>query len=209
MTTPTRIRTTAALAGLLLMSAGCGGLENLGDLGDILGGTGAPGGTQQEQVEAEVQQVDSVRQQIQVRTQDGRTGSVQYDRNTQVIYQQQQYPVTALERGDRVRMDVRRDAQGDLYVSRIDVRESVQERTGRDATEPGQLERFEGQVRQIDYDRGVFEMETRYGGIVRVSLPFNASDSTVQYFERLRRGDSVRLEGTPIGTGRVELHRFL
>jgi hypothetical protein len=55
---------------------------------------------------------------------------VLYDQQTVVVYRQQQYPVTALERGDVVNLQLLQTGQNDVYVSRVDVVQSVQERTG-------------------------------------------------------------------------------
>lgn len=120
-----QILTTITVLALVVSTAACSG----GLLGDILGGSGLPGGGQQQgQLEAEIQQVDAQRQLIQIRTRDGQTGSVLFDRNTVVVYRQEQYPVTALERGDLVLMQVRETRDGSLYVSRVDVTQSIQER---------------------------------------------------------------------------------
>jgi hypothetical protein len=56
---------------------------------------------------------------------------VRYDQQTAVVYQNQQYPVTALEQGDVVNLQVVQNGSNDLYASRIDVVQSVQDRTGR------------------------------------------------------------------------------
>lgn len=112
--------------GLFLLSA-CSGL---GSLGDILGSIGG-GGTQQQQqgqMQAEVQQIDTNGQRIYIRDQNGRSGYVRFDSQTQVIYRQQQYPVTALERGDIVVIQVQQISQNELYASRIEVTRSVRER---------------------------------------------------------------------------------
>ncbi len=126
-----QVRNLIAVLAVLLLTGCSGGL-----LGDILGGgLGGLGGGQEQgqgQLEAEIQQVDTQRQLIQVRTREGETGAVRYDRNTFVVYRQEQYPVTALERGDIVVMQVRQDRDGSLYVGRIDVTQSVQERRGGD-----------------------------------------------------------------------------
>ena len=197
--------TKVAGAALLLTTAACGG-NTLGTLGDILGGAmGQPAG-QSGEVRAEVRSVDTQRQEIQVATEQGQTGAVRYDQNTTVIYRQQQYPVTALERGDVVRMQVQETQQGVLYTSRIDVEQSVQERSG--TTGSGALQQFAGRVGQIDYDRGVFILQTQSGNLT-VSLPYNPPQATLDYFRRLRSGDTVRLEATSIGNARVEIYRFL
>lgn len=115
-------------AGVFLLTS----CAQLGSLGDILGAIGGPGGTQQQQaqLQAEVQQVDASGQRIYVRTQQGQSGAVRFDAQTVVVYRQQQYPVTALERGDIVVMQLHEISQNELYASRIEVTQSVQERTG-------------------------------------------------------------------------------
>ena len=136
-----KLNSLALLVGLAVLP-GCagGGMGGMGGLGDILGSVmGGAGGQQQpqqgqgqtQQVQAEVQQLDTQRQRISIRTAQGQTGSVLYDQRTVVVYRQQQYPVTALERGDIVEMQLQRVDQQRLYTSRIDVRQSVQERTSR------------------------------------------------------------------------------
>jgi hypothetical protein len=113
-------------AGLLLLSA-CAGL---GSIGDILGSIGGTGQQQQQQgqMQAEVQQLDTNGQRIYIRTQNGQSGYVRFDSQTQVIYRQQQYPVTALERGDIVVMQIQQISQNELYAARIDVTQSVRDR---------------------------------------------------------------------------------
>lgn len=201
----TGLATRVATAALLLSTAACGG-NTLGTLGDILGGVAGPQGGQSGQLRVEVRGVDTQRQEIQVATEQGQTGAVRYDQNTAVVYRQQQYPVSALERGDIVLMQVQELAQGALYVSRVDVEQSVQDRGG--AGGSGALQQFSGRVGQIDYERGVFVLQTQ-SGTLTVSLPYNPPQATVDYFRRLRAGDTVRLEATPIGTARVEIYRFL
>jgi hypothetical protein len=125
----------ALLVGLAVLP-GCagGGMGGLGGLGDILGSVmgGAAGqpqqGQQTQQVQAEVQQLDTQRQRLAIRTAQGQSGSVLYDQRTVVVYQQQQYPVTALERGDIVNLQLMQAGQNDVYVARVDVVQSIQER---------------------------------------------------------------------------------
>lgn len=201
-----------AVLAVVLAASGCaaGGLGNLGTLGDILAGAaGLPGsGGQQGQVVAEIQGVDTQRQLIQVRTQQGQTGSLLFDQNTVVVYQQRQYQVTNLERGDVVAIQVQQTSQGSPYASRIDVQQSVQERTGQTTGGAGQMQQFTGRVGQIDHQRGWFTLQTSYAATVTVTLPYNPSSTVVNQFNRLRGGESVRLEGSEVGNGRVELYRF-
>jgi hypothetical protein len=205
------IRHLAAAAFTAVALSGCAG-TNLGALGDILGGAmgGTGGAGQQGQVVVEVQGVDARQQVIAVRTQEGQQGNVHFDQNTVVTYQNQQYPVTALERGDVVAMQVQQTQQGTPYVSRIDVQQSVQERTGQTSggTTGGQSQQLYGRVGQIDVGRGMFQLQTQQGTYV-VEMPYNPGAANDDYFRRLRQGDTVRLEGTVVGNGRVQLYRFL
>lgn len=116
-----------SLVGALVLLTAC---SNLGALGDILGGLGGIGGAQQQQgqVEVEIRQVDVNAQRIHVRTRTGETGSVRFDNQTQVIYRQQSYPVTALEPGDIAVMQVQEIQGNELYASRIEVTQNVRDR---------------------------------------------------------------------------------
>lgn len=203
-----QVTRSGTVGAALLLVTGCAG-ANLGTLGEILG-AGLPGSQQQQgAVEGEVRQVDQRSQQISIQTRDGRTGQVRYDNRTEVVYRQQRHPVSALEPGDVVSLQVQQDARGNLYTSRIDVLQSVQERGGAGGTSGGQLQVFEGRVGQIDYQRGAFVLQSQYGGSVTVTLPYNPDSSTTDRFRRLRTGDQVRLEGQQVNQGRVELSRFL
>ena len=211
----TRAATAAAVSAAL---AGCAG-GALGGLGDILGSviTGGQGqGQGQGQLLVEVQQVDTRQQAIHVRTEDGRTGAVRYDQNTQVIYRQQQYPVTALERGDIAALEVQQLQNNELYVQRVLVQQSVQERTGQTGGQVGapggagvQVQQFSGRVGQVDPQTGRFELQTAGGTTTIVSLPANASQAAVNRFRQLRGGESVAFEGSYVAAGVIELYRFL
>ncbi len=198
-------------AAALLFATGCAG--GLGNIGSVLGGGaggGAGAGQGQGQLLAEIQQVQPQQQLLQVRTQDGQTGAVAFDQNTQVIYRQQQYPVTALERGDIVAMQVQQLSSGAVYTGRIEVQQSVQERTGQaPPTQGSAVQQYYGSVRQIDHNAGVLELQLDIGGRVTVAMPPSASQAATQYFRGLSVGDQVRLEAVPAGGGRLELHRFL
>ena len=128
--------TLALLVGLTVLPGCAAGGGGLGGLSDILGSVmGGAAGTQQpqqqaQQVQVEVQQLDTQRQRVAVRTAQGQSGTVLYDDRTVVVYRQQQYPVTALERGDIVNMQLLQTSQNQLYVARVDVVQSVQERQG-------------------------------------------------------------------------------
>jgi hypothetical protein len=194
-------RRVAAMAAFLAV-AGCSG-NTLGSLEDVLGTVlGQPAGAAQGQVAVEIRGLNTQQQLLQVATQDGQTGSVRYDRNTVVVYRNQQYPVTALERGDLAIIHVQ-DVQGTPYVSRVDVQQSASERTGSSG-----LVQFSGRITQIDHNAGTFLLQTG-SGTVAVALPYNAPQATVNYFHQLRVGHDVRVEATMLGTGRAEVYRFL
>ncbi|HUH12951.1 MAG TPA: hypothetical protein VMK65_07560 [Longimicrobiales bacterium] len=190
----------ALTAGLL--SAGCA--SGGGELGDILGGVLGGGTAQQGQVVGEVQAVDVNDREIDFRTEDGRYGSVAYDASTRVIYEGREYRPTALERGDLVVMHVQETANGQLYTERVEVRQSVQDRgdTGQNAST------LTGRVSWVDTNAGRFGLDRSNGGMVTVSLPWDATRQTVDRFRALRQGDTVRIEGQWLNDDRVEVVRF-
>jgi hypothetical protein len=201
------IQRLVALGTVLGTLSGCAG-AGLGTVGDVLGGVLGGGGAsqQQGQLMAEVQGVDARGGVINVRTDNGQTASVAYDRNTVVVYRQQQYPVDALERGDLVAMQVQQVDRNRLYASRVDVQQSVQERTG--AGNGSTFQQVSGRVAQIDHARGFFELQTQFGTYT-VVMPGNAPAATAETFRRLRAGQNVRIEGTVQGTSRIDLYRFI
>ena len=204
----TRGRSLLALAAALVMT-GCAGnaLEQLGGiLGSATGG-GAPAATSPQQVSAEIRSINTQQQTIEVATQNGQTGSVRYDQNTVVVYKNQQYQVSALERGDVALLTVQ-NVQNATYVSRIDVQQSVQDRTGTTTGGSGNLIQLSGTISQINQNNGTFVLQTQNGNVT-VALPYNPPAATVNYFRQLRNGNTVKVEATQVGTNRVEIYRFL
>jgi hypothetical protein len=199
----------AALAGAVLAAGGC---AQIGQLGNVLGGLGT--GQQQGEVQAEVRYVDTQRQTIQVATSNGQVGNVYFDSRTQVVYQQQRYPVTALEQGDVVTMRIQQDQRGNAYTDYILVNQSVQERGGGlgggvyDDNDKYGGTRLEGRVDWVNYDRGEFLLRTSRGNVT-VTLPYNPGTYNRDRFRTLRNGDYVRVEGRLISQSRFELTRFL
>ncbi|MGH7476647.1 MAG: hypothetical protein ACRELD_10185 [Longimicrobiales bacterium] len=190
-------RATSVVVSAALLG-GCGGLGGLGDIGDIFGGGG--GG----EIVAEVQSVDTRNRAIEVRTQQGDQGAIRYDDRTVVMYRGQQYPPTALERGDVIEAQLQQTAGGEYYAQHIDVLQSVQERTG----SGGQTQSFDGTVGNIDVQNGIFEFRDAAGQSWIVQMPFNASSQDRYTFERLRRGDRVRFRGQVVAQGRITLSQF-
>lgn len=209
-----------AACALALSTAACAG-GGLGTLGDILaagtGGGGQQQGGQGGVVTVEVQSVDQQRQIINVATQQGQRGALRYDQRTQVVYQNQQYPVTALERGDVADMEIQQVSQNEYYVGRIQVRQSVQERTGQASpnspgsvggTTTGQAQVFSGTVAQVDHTRNAFVLEIRQGVQATAYVPSGAARATSDEFHRLRVGDFVRFEGRAVNNSQLEVLRF-
>jgi hypothetical protein len=174
------------LAFALLTTPGCAELGQLNIPGDY--------GTANVDVVGEVQNVDTRSRQIEIRTDAGRTLNVQYDN-----------PVSTQQ-----------DRDGRLYADLVTVRESVQERNGsgpqrggssRDRA--GRLDRLEGTVENIDSRRGQFEVRGRDNRTIIVSLQYNAPRTVSDRFDRLREGDTVRMEGRFLNQDRFELENFL
>jgi hypothetical protein len=202
--------TRGAIAAALLVVSGCAQAGGIGDiLGGVLGGQQPVGGTETGAVVAEVRAVDTRNQVIEIRTDDGQNADIRYDQNTRVVYRQQEYPVTALEPGDVVRMNVQRSGN-EYYTQDIQVQQSVQERQGdTGAYDSDELYQFSGTVDQIDQTRGLFTLRARNGEVVTVAMPYNATSSARDRFQRLRRGNSVAVEGRFVAEERIELTRFL
>ncbi len=91
------------------------------------------------------------------------------------------------------------------------MQQSVQDRTGQatgNTGVSGQRQELYGTVGRIDYNQGWFELRTQ-SGTATVTLPYGVGDATRDYFGRLRTGATVRIEGTHLGNGRIELYRFI
>lgn len=202
-----RMRVLIAPLALAAASAGCGAG---GALGDVLGGVlNAPAGNQTATVVAEIQANDPQQQLLQIRTEEGEEGVVRWDRGTRVVYNNEEFSAAALERGDLVEMRLQQTSDGQLYTDYVLVRQSVQERTGVDSRdyETG-LVRVEGTVNAIDAQNGRFQLRSNAAGAIVVTLPYNASEATVDRFNRLRAGDFVRVEGRYVTQDRFEIERF-
>jgi uncharacterized protein DUF5666 len=204
------MRLAARLLGFLsfafLALAGC---HELGHI-EGLGGYGSPAGNE---LIGEVSTIDTRAQQIELRTDAGRTVPIRYDNNTRVTYRQRDYAVSNLEPGDYVAMRAQQDRDGRYFTDQITVKESVQDRggygSGSGTGSLGRLDRIEGRVEHVDSRRGTFEVRDRSNRIVVVSLPYSAPRAVSDRFNRLREGDQVRVEGRFLNQDRLELENFL
>lgn len=198
-------RKSVAAAATLIVALSAAGCAQLGQVGDILGGA-LPG--QGGDVLAEVQAVDDRDREIRIRTDDGRTADVGYDENTRVVYQNREYPVTALERGDLVRMRVQETTTGALYTDLVEVEQSAQERQDGGFPAGSSVDRMEGSVSWIDYDTDQFLLDSRDNGDVMVNLPPNPPSDMVRDFRNLDRNDYVRVQVEWLNQRQVELVAF-
>jgi hypothetical protein len=204
----------AALLALSLASltslaacAGTGGLGNV--LGSVLGGQS------NQQVSGTIQGVDTRSRQIGLRQPNGQVVAVSYDNQTQVVYQNQSYPVTALENGDQVTLRIASGNNGGYYTDLVQVDASV---NGSSSSMPGRMggrgnaggtvQSLQGNVRQVDRNAAWFTVDAGNGQVVAVSLPSNLSRADYDRFLNLRPGNYVRLYYTYAGNSRVELRQF-
>lgn len=189
----------AALSLSFLVLSGCTGL---GTFDDVLGAVGGS------HLSGEVRGVDTRRQELRLRTGSGRTETLDFDRDTRVVYRQQRYSVGALERGDRVSVQVQRGRRGRAYAGVIRVERSAREGRGGRGGEARREQTFEGRVGRIDHRRGSFELREGDRRSYTVLLPARPARSIADRFRRLRSGDRVRIQGELLARERVELRRF-
>jgi hypothetical protein len=190
---------SGARAALAMVFAACAAATACGavGVGDVL----VPGGST---LSGEVRSVDTRRSSINIRQDRGRDQRVRYDSRTRLYAGQRQYPVSSLNRGDRVYVRVSRDRSGTTWADRIEVRSSS--RTGPAAS--SRVARVDGRVRSIDHRRGHFTIERNRATNV-IYMPSRASSSDLRRFDRLRRGDRVRADVRYTGRGnQMELVRF-
>lgn len=205
-----KFRLVAVALATSAMLGGCAGAGNLGNvLGDVLGGMG--GQQQSGQVQGTVLGVDSRAQAIGIQTSGGQQVNLLYDQNTQVVYENRNYPPTALERGDRVTARVQQVQQG-YYTDVVQVTQSVSSSAGSSGTSvtpTGSVQQLEGTVQTVSLAEGAFTLGLQGYGIVTVTLPYNANRTEIERFQRLRRGDNIRFYGVFINQTRIELRQFI
>ncbi len=192
-----------AVAALALTSlAACsstGGLGNI--LGSVLGGQQAQNG----QLSGTVQGVDTRNQQIGLQTSNGQSVSLSFDNNTRVVFQNQNYAVTNLERGDQVTARVQQLQNGGYYTDLVQVDQSV---SGTNSSQGTTLQSIEGNVRRVDQANGLFTVDASNNASLVVTIPSGLNRADVQRFQSLRNGDYVRFYAVYVTNSRVELRRF-
>lgn len=199
-----------ARCGAAALGLGLGACSNAGTLGNVLGsvlGGQGQGQGQTTQVSGTIQGVDTRNQQIGLQTSNGQSVGIGFDNQTRVVYQNQNYPVTSLERGDRVTMRLQSINNG-YYTDLVQVDQSVSSSTAGNSSASGGVQNMQGTARQVDRANGLFALDVGNGAQLVVSMPYAASQADVRRFQNLRTGDAVRMAGVFLNSTRVELRQF-
>jgi hypothetical protein len=163
------------------------------------------------EIRAEVTEIDPSRREIRVRTDDGRREVLVYDINrTLVTYHGREYSVDQLQAGDLIAFQT---PPRNSYIDVVRIQEPLQARSGiaspSRSPQPARPDVVEGTVERVAYDLGAFDVRSRTGRTVTVSVPYNAKTADVESFRRLRRGDYVRVEGEFVSSDNLQLLAFL
>jgi len=192
---------SAAAASTLVMLAACSGTGGLGSvLGSVLGG-----GQGANQVSGYVQGVNTRSQYIALQSSSGQSVNIQYDNQTRVVYNNQSFPVTSLDRGDQVTARIQSTNNG-YYTDLVQVDQPVQ--GSNNSTASGAVQTLQGTVRGVDLQNGLFSLDLGAGTRVTVSMPYSPSRADQNRFLNLRQGDYVRIAGVYLNSSRVELRQF-
>ena len=118
------MRRASFVLAALLLTAACGSGGGLGSIGDII--LGSPSSTQTSDVRGTVESVDTGARAIHLNVSyvnnlrssgNDQRGTIYYDNSTKVVYQNQNYNVTDLERGDEI--EVRGVNDNGRYVAEV------------------------------------------------------------------------------------------
>jgi hypothetical protein len=187
----------ARLGAATLVATVLAACSSLGSLGSILGGGGP------QEVDGTVRGVDSQNQAVSLQQSNGQSVALQYDDQTRVIYQNQDYPVTALDAGDQVAAFVEQTQNGGYYADSLTVVQPVNS-----SVRSGALQEWQGTVRSLDRSNRTFTLVLSNGASALVSLPYSAGTRMLSRFSQLRNGDYVTMHGVVISTNRIELRHW-
>lgn len=149
-------------------------------------------------VTATVNGIDRKLREIYLRTANNQHYAVNYTTGTRVI-NGRGVGVNDLRTGDQVRVEIREGTGGRLFADEISL-----EGAGRaDA-----IRTVEGTVERIVPERGFLELRAAGGALITVYVPEGSSAETRNRFQRIRVGETVRVEGERLGEDRVELLAF-
>ena len=197
-----------ALAVALTAIVGCESIA-------LVGRTTLPDRTSQpgyDELVAEVERLDTWSREIHLRPDSGRPRVVGYSADARVVFRGREYPVSQLEAGDIVAMQLKQDSRRNSYTDLIRVQESIRDRdqSRGSMTRSGTgIQTVDGRVEQVDFQSSSFEIRDQSRERVIVSLPYNARRSDVDRLRALRVGDYVRVEGRFLDRDRFELESFL
>ncbi|MFL5618339.1 MAG: hypothetical protein ACJ79A_08100 [Gemmatimonadaceae bacterium] len=194
----------AAAAGMLAALAAC---SSLGSLGNILGSVIPGGGSGSSQVSGYVSGVDTRAQVIGLQQPNGQPVNLLFDNQTKVVYNNQSYPVTSLDRGDQITARIQNTNNG-YYTDLVQVDQPVRGSAGTTTSSPGAVQSLQGTVRQVDQQNGLFTMDVSNGARLTVSMPYSPNRTDLTKFQNLRTGDVVRIAGVYLNSSRVELRQF-
>ena len=203
-------------AGMVALAAATACTTGLGNvLGGVLGGTTSAQGV--------VQGIDTRNQVITVQQSNGQTIGVQYDNNTQVVYGNQNYPVTALRYGDQVALQVQQTNNGGYYAQSLQVLSSSSANNYPNGypngTSPsrypnggypgttGSVQQFVGQVQQLNQANGWFTLNSN-GQVFTVVMPYNPVATDQRRFQNLRVGEYVSIYGMFLNNSQIQLTQF-
>ena len=198
-----RLGRGAVAAGMLATLAACSAMNSIGS---VLGGI-IPGGGSQSQVSGYVSGVDTRAQVIGLQQPNGQPVNLLFDSQTKVVYNNQSYPVTSLDRGDQVTARIQNTNNG-YYTDLVQVDQPVNGSAGSSTSTTGTVQSVQGTVRQIDRQNGLFTMDVSNGTRLTVSMPYSPNRADLTRFQNLRSGDVVRIAGVFLNSSRVELRQF-
>jgi outer membrane lipoprotein SlyB len=202
MTIIQRIQRLSAAAAIIAFAGACAG-NSLGNvLGSVLGGGSQD--AQSGQLSGTIRSVDSRSQQIAIQQSNGQTVPVYYDNQTQVVFQNQNYPPTSLENGDRVTARIQANGNN-YYTDYVQVDQSV---SGSGTGSSSNVQLLQGTVRQVDTRNGWFTVDLNNYGTLTVTVPYNLNSNDINRFRSLRNGEFVRFYGQYTSNSQVQLRQF-
>ncbi|HEX6939110.1 MAG TPA: hypothetical protein VF158_06830 [Longimicrobiales bacterium] len=198
----------------------------------LAGAPGRPGGVYGRATEfyGEIRGVDTRRDRIYVDVGRGGTRAVHYDRRTRVYAGRRSYPVSALRRGDDVRMRVVFDRRGVAWADWVEIRDRDRwewrrwdgrwddrrdhRRGGDDRWDDDdgrsvawRVERWSGRIRAVDLRQRYFTLDRGASRVVVIRIRDLDGDDA-RRLGQLRRGERVVVEVRLRDGGLAELVRF-
>jgi YD repeat-containing protein len=202
----TIVQRGARIGAVMLMAGAFAACANTGGLGGVLGSVLGRGS---QQISGTVRSIDTRGQLISIQESNGRTTNLTYDNQTQVVYQNRNYPVTSLEYGDQVTARIQSSSNNGNYTDLIQVDQSVSGSNPNTNVGGSQnVQTLQGTVRQVDTRNGLFTIDTGGNVSLTVTMPYRPNNADLNRFQNLRQGDYVRFYGVFVNNSRVELRQF-